>query len=238
MLNCKSQGFFIIANENTSWHGCLPPQLAPSACTLVWTDEGTGSLGAGSWGVSSGAGRNAEHRSVSRACSFNKEFCRQKQNIGLDREQQNTAIALQLTEPISSACKGVFHYSSSARTCKRTNVHYSTSFLTSGYLSPNLYRLFMTRGKDDFVSKRRFILGSQTEMVSLFLVLKQYIKQVFHSLGWHHDLMTLCPSPFTIHKKQISLSSQWVQYAAVNNELLRTSSLVGFLEELFFNWLF
>lgn len=111
MLKCESQGFFIIANENTSWHGCLPPQLAPSACTLVWTDEGAGSLGAGSWGVSSWVGRNAEHRSVSRACSFNKEFCRQKQNIGLDREQQDSAITLQLPEPISSACKGVlFHW--------------------------------------------------------------------------------------------------------------------------------
>lgn len=88
------------------------------------------------------------------------------------------------------------------------------SFLTAGYLSPNLHRLFMTRGKDDFVSKRRFILGSQTEVASLFLVLKQYTKQVFHSLGWHHDLMTLCPSPFTIHKKSKSPSPA---YCAVRN---------------------
>lgn len=140
------------------------------------------SLGAGSWGVSSWAGRNAEHRSVSRACSFNKEFCRQKQNIGLGREQQGSAIALQLPEPIGSACKGVFHCQL-REDVGRTNVHYSTSFLTPGYLSPNLHGLFMARGKDDFVSKRRFILGSQTEMVSLFLGLKQYIKEVFHSLG-------------------------------------------------------
>jgi len=96
----------------------------------------------------------------------------------------------------------------------------------------------MTRGKDDFVSKRRFILGSQTEMVSLFLVLKQYTKQVFHSLGWHHDLMTLCPSPFTIHKKTYLPLQPIVQYTAANKELLRTRSLMGFLEEIFFIWLF
>lgn len=129
-----------------------------------------------------GLAENAEHRSVSRACSFNKEFCRQKQNIGLGREQQGSAIALQLPEPIGSACKGVFRCQL-REDVGRTNVHYSTSFLTPGYLSPNLHGLFMARGKDDFVSKRRFILGSQTEMVSLFLGLKQYIKEVFHSLG-------------------------------------------------------
>lgn len=124
--------------------------------------------------------------------------------------------------------------------CKRTNTHYSTSFLTSGYLSPNLNGLFVTRGKDDIVSKRQFILGRQIEMVSLFLVLKQYTKQVFHSLGWHHDLMMLCPSPFTIHKKKkkgIPLQPI-VQYTAVNKELLRTHSLMGFLEEIFFDWFF
>lgn len=83
----------------------------------------------------------------------------------------------------------------------RTNAHYSTSFLTPGYLSPDLHGLFTIRGEDDFVSRRWFIPGRQTERVSLCLGSKQYIKEVFHSLGWHHDLMTLCPSPFTIHKK-------------------------------------
>lgn len=62
-------------------------------------------------------------------------------------------------------------------------MRYSTSFMTPGYFGPNLHGLFMTRGKDDFVSKRQFILGSHTEVVSLLVVSKQYIKQAFHSLG-------------------------------------------------------
>lgn len=121
----------------------------------------------------------------------------------------------------------------------RANVHCSTSFLTPGYLSPNWHGLFMARGKDDFVSKRRFILGSQTEMVSLFSGLKQYIKEVFHSLGWHHDLMTLCPSPFTIHKKIKSPSpacecstQQWTK------SYWEHAHSWDSWERDFFNWLF
>lgn len=80
--------------------------------------------------------------------------------------------------PSAAPAKG-----SSTASSGSTDGHYSMSFLTPGYLSHNLHGLFMARGKDDLVSKRRFIPGCQTEMVSLFLGLKQYIKEVFHSLG-------------------------------------------------------
>lgn len=65
----------------------------------------------------------------------------------------------------------------------RASAHCSTSSLTPACLSPSSRGLFTARGKDDFVSQRRFIAGRQTEMVSLCSGLKRYIKEVFHSLG-------------------------------------------------------
>lgn len=60
----------------------LPAASAPSAGTL-WVDAGAGSLTPCTWTASSWFVKNAEHRSVSRAWSFSREFCQQKQNIRL-----------------------------------------------------------------------------------------------------------------------------------------------------------
>lgn len=84
----------------------LPPQLSPSPCRLFWIDEVTESFEAGSWGVSSWVGRNAEQRSVSRACSFSREFCRQKQNIGLASVQEDDNEArLPFLEAVRAVCR-------------------------------------------------------------------------------------------------------------------------------------
>lgn len=96
-------------------------------------------------------------------------------------------------------------------------MHYSTSFFTSGYLSPNLNGLFMTRGKDDIVSKRQFILGSQTEMVSLFswswsnTLSKCFIHWADITIWWHYVPPHL---PFMKKKSLFSLlcsTQQWTK---------------------------
>lgn len=58
----------------------LPAESTPSAGTL-WVEAGTASLTPCTWPSSSWLVRNAEHRSDSRAWSFRKEFCQQKQNM-------------------------------------------------------------------------------------------------------------------------------------------------------------
>lgn len=58
----------------------LPAESAPSAGTL-WLDVGAGSLTSCTWAASSWFAKNVEHNSDSRAWSFSKEFCQQKQNI-------------------------------------------------------------------------------------------------------------------------------------------------------------
>lgn len=69
----------------------LPAGSALSAGTLC-VEAGAGSLTPCTWPSSSWVVRNAEHRPDSRAWSFSKEFCQQKQNMKPAKRMPNTQL--------------------------------------------------------------------------------------------------------------------------------------------------
>lgn len=184
----------------------LPAASAPSPGTLFWVRAGAASLTPCTWTASSWFVKNAEHRSVSRAWSFSKEFCQQKQNIRLAKEMPDTQRRVRGSHKhLSPAPAGGQWKPPLLQTelaVPESDTRYPTCSLFLPHLNPNVYGLSVTHGTGDFVSKTRCPQRTNLRQYLLPGCFRLYALQAFHSLCWHQEQMTLSPSQATIHKSQ------------------------------------